>query len=44
MAEEIGGGGGLKDGYGLAVDPAGKTVYVADAGDDTVKGYPTGVV
>jgi DNA-binding beta-propeller fold protein YncE len=29
----------LEDGYGLAVDSAGKTAYVADAGDDTVKRY-----
>jgi DNA-binding beta-propeller fold protein YncE len=42
VAEEIG-GGSLKDGYGLAVDSKSKTVFVADAGDNTVKGYPTGV-
>ncbi len=36
------GGASLLDGYGLAVDPKGGTVYVADAGDGAVKGYPTG--
>jgi DNA-binding beta-propeller fold protein YncE len=35
--------GSLLDGYGIAVDPAGATVYVADAADNTVKGYATGV-
>ncbi len=32
----------LHDGYGLAVDSKAGRVYVADAADDTVKGYPTG--
>ncbi len=31
--------GSLGDGYGVAVDPQGKRVYVADASDDTVKVY-----
>ncbi len=31
--------GSLVDGYGVAVDPAGKKVYVPDAVDDTVKVY-----
>ena len=39
--EKIGGSG--LDAYGLAVDPAGKTVYVADAADNTVKGFEPGV-
>jgi len=33
------GSGSLGDGYGVAVDPKGETVYVADASDNTVKGY-----
>ena len=40
--EEIG-NGSLEDGYGLAVDFKSGTVYVADAADDTIKGYPPGV-
>lgn len=39
-AEKI---GGNLDAYGLAVDPTGKTVYVADVGDNTVKGFEPGV-
>ena len=31
--------GSIVDGYGVAVDPAGKRVYVPDAVDDTVKVY-----
>jgi DNA-binding beta-propeller fold protein YncE len=34
--------GNISDGYGLAVDSSAGRVYVADAADDTVKGYPTG--
>lgn len=40
--EEIG-NGSLGDGYGLAVDFKSGTVYVADAADETIKGYPPGV-
>jgi DNA-binding beta-propeller fold protein YncE len=40
--EEIG-NGSLEDGYGLAVDFKSGTVYVADAADDTIKGYPPGI-
>jgi hypothetical protein len=40
-AEKIG-VGNIVDGYGLAVDSTAGRVYVADAGSDTVKGYPTG--
>jgi DNA-binding beta-propeller fold protein YncE len=35
--------GSLEDGYGVAVNPATGTVYVADAADDTVKGYTPNV-
>jgi DNA-binding beta-propeller fold protein YncE len=40
--EEIG-NGDLEDGYGLAVDFKTGTVYVADATDETIKGYLSGV-
>jgi DNA-binding beta-propeller fold protein YncE len=42
MEIDPGPGGALKDGYGLAVSATGK-VYVADAGDNTVKVYDPSV-